>query len=128
MIDEGETDWKVVCIDVKDELASKLSAHSDIDAAKIKEVFTFLRDYKIPAGKPANTFGFNGALLDKAFALKVTDRTHHEWQALLSGQVDSGKIKLTHTTPLSTSNGLVSQGDAEKVVVDHCLQYLRSKI
>lgn len=94
MIDEGETDWKIVVIDVEDELAASTSKHSDIAAAKVSEVYTFLRDYKIPSGKPANTFGFNGALLNKEFAVKVTQRTHHEWQALVDGKTPAGKIDL----------------------------------
>jgi hypothetical protein len=41
---------------------------SDIEKVlpgKLDEVFTFLRDYKIPDGKPANTFAFDGQLKDK---------------------------------------------------------------
>jgi len=128
MIDEGETDWKIVCIDVKDELAAKLSKHSDIDPAKIKEVFTFLRDYKIPAGKPPNKFGFDAALLDKEFAVKVTQRTYHEWQSLISGKVGADKIQLKHTVSGASSRALISQDEAEKVVVNYVVHFLRSKI
>merc|ERR1711917_193850 len=31
MIDEGETDWKVMCIDVKDELADKINNLEDLE-------------------------------------------------------------------------------------------------
>ena len=31
MIDEGETDWKVICIDVTDPLAENLSDIQDVD-------------------------------------------------------------------------------------------------
>ncbi len=32
---------------------------------KLKEVFEFLRDYKIPDGKPANNFAYGGALKNR---------------------------------------------------------------
>jgi len=93
MIDEGETDWKVVCIDVNDPLASKLNEAEDIEKhlpGKLKEVFTFLRDYKIPDGKPANTFAFNNELKDRKFALDVTHETHEEWHKLVHGKAGKG--------------------------------------
>jgi len=68
MIDEGETDWKVLCIDVNDPNADKIHDIEDIEKVlpgKLKEVFEFLRDYKIPDGKPANNFAFNGELKNK---------------------------------------------------------------
>jgi len=89
MIDEGETDWKVVCIDVNDPLAAKLNNAEDIEKhfpGKLNEVFTFLRDYKIPDGKPANQFAFNNELKDKEFALTVTKETHEEWHKLVHGK------------------------------------------
>lgn len=84
------------------QLKSSLDA-SDIEKVlpgKLNEVFTFLRDYKIPDGKPANTFAFDGALKDKvkrykinrnniikAFALNVVNETHEDWHKLVSGKV-----------------------------------------
>ena len=34
MIDEGETDWKVICIDIKDELANQLNNLEDVERLK----------------------------------------------------------------------------------------------
>jgi len=100
MIDEGETDWKVVVIDVNDPLASQLNDADDIEKVlpgKLKEAFEFLRDYKIPDGKPANTFAFDGALKNRAFALNIIDETHHEWSNLVHGKTNS-KIAIANTT------------------------------
>ncbi|PRP77746.1 inorganic pyrophosphatase [Planoprotostelium fungivorum] len=99
MIDEGETDWKIVVIEVNDPNASKINEHSDIEKVlpgKLKEVFEFLRDYKVPDGKPQNTFAFNNELKDKAFALQVVEETYHEWKDLISGKI-TGKISLQNT-------------------------------
>jgi inorganic pyrophosphatase len=114
MIDEGETDWKVVCIDVHDPLADKLNDVDDIEKnmpGKLKEVFEFLRDYKIPDGKPANQFAFDGKLKDKKFALEVVDETYREWQALLAD--GNAKIQNFNTTN-EKSPRFVSSAEAEK--------------
>jgi inorganic pyrophosphatase len=98
MIDEGETDWKVLVIDVNDPLASQLNDAADIDKVmpgKTKEVFEFLRDYKIPDGKPANQFAFDSALQNRAFALNIVDETHHEWSNLIHGKTGS-KISIAN--------------------------------
>ena len=47
MIDDGETDWKILVIDVNDPLAATLNDSSDIPKEVADKVFTFLRDYKV---------------------------------------------------------------------------------
>eukprot|EP01114_Cavostelium_apophysatum_P020019 TRINITY_DN659_c1_g1_i1.p1 TRINITY_DN659_c1_g1~~TRINITY_DN659_c1_g1_i1.p1 ORF type:complete len:315 (+),score=75.72 TRINITY_DN659_c1_g1_i1:40-984(+) len=87
MIDEGETDWKIIAIDVTDPNASRLNDISDIETVlpgKMTKVFEFLRDYKIPDGKPANQFAYNGELKNRAFAMKIIEENHHEWKKLLT--------------------------------------------
>jgi len=111
MIDEGETDWKILAIDVKDPAAAKLNDSSDIEKVlpgKLKEVFEFLRDYKIPDGKPANKFAFDSTLKNKAFALQVTEETHEEWKKLIGGKTNSN---------ISIANTCVD-GSASKVSFD----------
>jgi len=129
MIDEGETDWKIICIDVNDELASSHNLHTDINQGKLKEVFTFLRDYKIPAGKPANKFAYDGALLDKNFSTKVTERNHHEWLQLMQKKIVSEKIQTVCTDlDASTYTGVVSAQEAAEIFLKHATQYLQSKM
>jgi len=92
MIDEGETDWKVLCIDINHPLAAKMNDLEDIEKfmpGKLKEVFEFLRDYKIPDGKPANKFAYSDKPKNKAFAIKVIEETHEEWKKLISKSVES---------------------------------------
>lgn len=88
MVDEGETDWKVLVIDVNDPKAKEINNADDLEKAypgTIKKTFEFLRDYKIPAGAGPNHFAFEGALKDKAYALKVTEETYHLWHKLITG-------------------------------------------
>lgn len=94
MIDNGETDWKIVAINIKDSDAHKYNDINDISGDKINELFTFLRDYKIPDGKPPNVFGFNGKPQDKNFTIKIINDTHHEWKKLISGEVKRDDICL----------------------------------
>lgn len=65
MIDEGETDWKILAINVNDPDAHKYNEASDVPKEIVDKVFTFLRDYKIPAGSGPNQFAFNSELKDK---------------------------------------------------------------
>jgi len=114
MIDEGETDWKVVTIDITDPLADKLNDASDIEThmpGKLTEVFTFLRDYKVPDGKPQNQFAFNGELKNKNFALQVTEECEAEWRKLVHGQTGS-KVAIANTTQAGTP-GHVSAEEAK---------------
>jgi len=113
MIDEGETDWKIVVIDVNDPAAAQLNDASDIEKVlpgKLKEAFEFLRDYKKPDGKPENQFAFGGQLKDKAFALEIVEETHKEWQNLITGNVAS-KISLANTNVEGSTHKL-SKEDA----------------
>ncbi|OQR96876.1 inorganic pyrophosphatase [Achlya hypogyna] len=85
MIDEDETDWKVIAIDVKDPLADKLHDLNDLLLnlpEVVPSVRTWFRDYKIPDGKPPSTFAFDGKAMDKAFAIQVIEQTHASWKRL----------------------------------------------
>jgi inorganic pyrophosphatase len=100
MIDEGETDWKIIVIDIKDPLSNQLNDYNDIEKfmpGKLKEIFEFLRDYKIPDGKPPNKFAFNNELKDKTFAINIIEECHKEWKDLISGKISS-KISIANTT------------------------------
>jgi inorganic pyrophosphatase len=114
MIDEGETDWKVVVISVDDPLASKINDAGDIEAhlpGKLKEVFEFLRDYKVPDGKPQNQFAYNGELKGKNFALQITEEAEAEWKKLITGSANS-KIAVFNTTQNGTP-GFLAAADAK---------------
>lgn len=113
MIDDGETDWKIVCIDVNDPNADKLNDINDVETVmpgKLKTVFEFLRDYKIPDGKPANKFAYNDEVKDRAFAINITKETEAEWRKLVDGKVDANGIQVANVTQQG-SPGLTSAAD-----------------
>lgn len=134
MIDEGETDWKILCIDVTDPLADKINDIADVEThfpGKTKEVFTFLRDYKIPDGKPANVFAFNGELKNKAFAMKTIEETHEEWHKIAISATTENKTQRYTIATVNTTNKdskyHIDQGQAEKHVLDNFTKFLHSK-
>jgi len=100
MIDEGETDWKLLGIDVTDPLASQLNDIDDVDRLMpgyLAATNEWFRVYKIPAGKPENTFAFNGEAKNKEFALQLLHEMHEQWAQLIASD-GNAKINLVNTT------------------------------
>jgi inorganic pyrophosphatase len=100
MLDDGETDWKVIAIDTKDPLADRMNDVGDVDKIMpgyLSATVEWFRIYKMPAGSPPNDFAFNGAAKDRAFAMEVIAETHKEWRELMTGKADGGKLDLTCT-------------------------------
>jgi nucleosome-remodeling factor subunit len=115
LIDEGETDWKVLAIDVNDPLATELNDVDDIEKHMpgfLKATNEWFRIYKIPAGKPENQFAFNGEAKNKAFALDIIQQTHQQWQAMVNKKVDSGGLACENVS-LQDSPFKISTEDAK---------------
>merc|ERR1711939_1122871 len=101
LLDEGETDWKVIVIDVNDPLAAKLNDIEDVERhmpGLIRATNEWLRVYKIPDGKPENTFAFSGEAKNLKYANEVIHECHEAWQRLIRGEADKGKIDVTNST------------------------------
>ena len=81
MIDNGETDWKVIAIDPADEMASLWNDISDVDTGLLRRVREWLANYKMIDGKPQNTFAFGGAYQSAAFARGIIYECHLAWQS-----------------------------------------------
>lgn len=72
----GETDWKLIAIDVNDPIADQINDVPDVEKffpGLLKATIEWFRIYKIPDGKPENNFAFNGEAKPAAFALNVVD-------------------------------------------------------
>lgn len=86
-MDEGETDWKLVTVAVDDPLAPQLNDIADVEKHQpglLAATHQWLKVYKIPTGKPENSFAFNGEFKDKAFALEIIEETHGFWKKLIA--------------------------------------------
>lgn len=100
MIDEGETDWKLIGIDINDPDIDNIKDLTDVDIYfpnKLAEIYNFLRDYKIPDGKLPNKFAFDGKLLNCNYARDIINDTHAEWTKLINLQLDTDKSKQIST-------------------------------
>lgn len=114
LLDEGETDWKVIVIDVNDPLAPKLNDIEDVERhlpGLIRATNEWFRIYKIPDGKPENQFAFSGEAKNRAYALEVIHECHEAWHRLITGQANAGDVKIENSTVHGSKN-LVSPSDA----------------
>ncbi|ESO12438.1 hypothetical protein HELRODRAFT_93282 [Helobdella robusta] len=118
LIDEGETDWKILAIDVKDPLADKLNGVKDIEEHMpgfLAATHEWFKIYKMPTGKPANQFAFEGKPKDREFALEIICQAHEQWNQLIHGKADPAGISCMCTS-LKESKFVISKEDAAAVV------------
>ena len=115
LLDEGETDWKIIVIDVNDPLAPRLNDIEDVERhlpGLLRATNEWFRIYKIPDGKPENQFAFSGECKNKKWvkllehAKSSLTRCHHRyatdvvrecadaWEKLISGKTQPGGISL----------------------------------
>ncbi|XP_062832283.1 inorganic pyrophosphatase isoform X1 [Anolis carolinensis] len=118
LIDEGETDWKIIAINIEDPDAAKFNNIDDVRRIKpgyLEATVDWFRKYKVPDGKPENQFAFNGEFKDRDFAIDVIKSTHKFWKALVTKKTDGGEICCTNTT-LADSSFCCSQTSAASTV------------
>ncbi|KAL8370611.1 hypothetical protein RB595_000807 [Gaeumannomyces hyphopodioides] len=99
LLDEEETDWKVIVIDVNDPLASKLNDVEDVERhlpGLLRATNEWFRIYKIPDGKPENQFAFTGECKNKKYAMDVIRECSEAWERLITGKVQPGNISTTN--------------------------------
>jgi len=117
LLDEGETDWKVIVIDVNDPLASRLNDVEDIERhlpGLLRATNEWFRIYKIPDGKPENQFAFSGEAKNRKYALEVIKECHEAWVRMVADQTVRPEIKRENGTLDSASSV-----DTETVGVPH---------
>ncbi|KAK3300434.1 inorganic pyrophosphatase [Chaetomium fimeti] len=110
LLDEEETDWKVIVIDVNDPLASKLNDVEDVERhlpGLLRATNEWFRIYKIPDGKPENQFAFTGECKNKTYAMDVVRECSEAWEKLITGKTAPGSIATTNLT-VSNSSSRVS--------------------
>jgi inorganic pyrophosphatase len=97
LLDEEETDWKVIVIDINDPLAPKLNDIEDVERhlpGLLRATNEWFRIYKIPDGKPENQFAFSGECKNKKYATDVIRETAEAWEKLMAGKSDANSISL----------------------------------
>lgn len=74
VLDEGETDWKVIAIDVADPLSEKLIDINDVENHRpgfLESLKTWYCNYKVPDGNDPNSIGLDGKLMDRQYAVPI---------------------------------------------------------
>ncbi|CAK4655169.1 unnamed protein product [Aphanomyces euteiches] len=108
MIDDGETDWKVIAIALDDPMAKKLNGAFNLAGLSyvfidiedlllyspntVPSILKWFRDYKIPDGKPPSLFAFDGRAMSKDFTIDVIEQTHDSWKQLVASSGGSSKL------------------------------------
>lgn len=80
LIDEGETDWKLITVDV----GSDWRSLKDVPSSTLEAVTRWFRYYKTTDGKPENQFAFGGEVKGEQEALEVVAECSGQYQALLA--------------------------------------------
>lgn len=83
MIDQNETDWKVIAINAHDPAARTVNDVSDVQSRTprlLPSLREWLRVYKTPEGKPPNEFAFQGQYQNASFAKDIVALTHDAWK------------------------------------------------
>ncbi|BCR91255.1 inorganic diphosphatase IPP1 [Aspergillus chevalieri] len=112
LLDEEETDWKIIVVDINDPLAAKLNDVEDVERqlpGLLRATNEWFRIYKIPDGKPENQFAFSGECKNKKYALDVIRECADAWEKLVSGKTPKGDISLANST-VESSSDRVDQG------------------
>uniref|UniRef100_A0A1A9V688 inorganic diphosphatase n=1 Tax=Glossina austeni TaxID=7395 RepID=A0A1A9V688_GLOAU len=84
---EGEADWEIMAIDVKDPLVEKLNDIEDVDA-----FFPGLLQATISDGKLQNQCAFNGDAKNAAFTTDVVPEVHKVWQGLVTNKIEGSLL------------------------------------
>jgi inorganic pyrophosphatase len=101
LLDEEETDWKVIVIDVNDPLAPKLNDIEDVERhlpGLLRATNEWFRIYKIPDGKPENQFAFSGECKNKKYATDIIRECGESWDKLITGKTQPGDVSTTNIT------------------------------
>lgn len=75
--------------------------------------------YKIPDGKPENSFAFNGDCKDQSYANSIVAETHDAWKKLIKGHVEKHNIDLYVLSSIQWSQKLIFQNRNNTTISNH---------
>lgn len=96
LLDDDETDWKVIVVDAEDPDTASMRNIQDVPKAQVDELREWFRNYKTAEGKGRNRFGLQERAMPREYAQKVIAETHKSWKQLV-------KTKERHCTFKQTS-------------------------
>lgn len=129
MIDEGEMDWKVLVVNVRDPLAQQVNDVDDLYRVLpglLHATFSWFRTYKVPDGKALNVFAFREQVQSRDYAMEVIDECHASWKKLVSGAVVDKNHNCLNTT-LKNSKYHIGVDKASNIVEEAIKEMEASK-
>jgi 3'-phosphoadenosine 5'-phosphosulfate synthase len=100
LIDEGETDHKILCISLDDKDAKSIRSLDDLERIKpghIDRLRDWLIRYKTSDGKPENKLA-SDIPRTATQAMAVVEETHGRWKAMCSKDSYGGNFYSSHTS------------------------------
>lgn len=106
LVDDDETDWKLLVIDVDAKDAPSWKDVSDIPVERVSEVREWFRLYKTAEGKGENKYGLDERAVNAAHAMRAATRNHEAWKAMRGRKCEFKKEKcwLGKGSPPGSSN------------------------
>ena len=87
MIDEGETDWKMLALSIDDPLSKKINNLHDLKInikGLLPAIFEWFKKYKLPTKNKLNEFAFGEKAGDEKMAKKLIEQGHNHWKKLVN--------------------------------------------
>ena len=90
LIDQGELDWKLLAMEESE--AKKFGIRNADDYNRhhpgaIKVIMEWFRTIKTYDGKPANSFGYDDAVLSVEKTIEIIEENHQSYKQLISGKI-----------------------------------------
>jgi inorganic pyrophosphatase len=88
-VDEGKSDWKIIAVDTRDRKADQMNDIEDVEKVKpglLKDLQKWVKNHKIPAGKPASQLALDGKFLGKSSAENIISETNRLWKELVESE------------------------------------------
>ena len=87
MIDEDETDWKMIGLSIDDPLNDRINNLHDLKKeikGLLPATFEWFRKYKLPTKNKLNKFAFGEKAGDEIMAKKLIEQGHSHWLKLIN--------------------------------------------
>ncbi|RNE99214.1 putative inorganic pyrophosphatase [Trypanosoma rangeli] len=89
LIDEGETDWKIIAETLRSDGGDMYGSLQKLPQELKDTIFRWMRDYKTTDGKKLNEFVFNGEMRGVEEALDIIRVCSNQYGTLLDGTVQN---------------------------------------
>lgn len=86
LVDDDETDWKLLVVNVDDPAAPDWRDVGDVPVERVNELREWFRMYKTAEGKGQNKFGLDERAVDAEHARRVARGTHELWAEYAAGK------------------------------------------